>query len=438
MRQRFCRDKVKQFPFKRGVGYYKSGLTPTIEAGLNLVKSYKYLLPINLPRITSNYLASILKNHIISYPTPISLTYAWSFGSLAGICLIIQMLTGLLLSTSYTPKISLAFLSVDFIMRDVKNGWFLRYTHSNGASMFFIVIYAHMLKAMWYGSYMKPRGALWCSGVVIMILLMATAFTGYILPWGQLGFWGATVITNMVTIVPYAGKKIMEWFWGGYVIKEPTLKRFFMIHFVMPFLLAGAVLIHLALLHRVGSNSPIGSDSGVDDVQFYPYFLIKDIHALFLFLGVFGFLVFYHPNLLGHTDNYVPANPMKTPKHVSPEWYFLPFYAMLRAIPFKTPGILAMAGSMLILLSMPYTNTSYVRNTSFRPLFKVFFFMFIADVVILTWVGWSPAEKTYIRIGLKATIFYYIFFMVLFPLSGKIEDALVCHKPTNQKQSTAA
>merc|ERR1712187_610467 len=253
---------------------------------------------------------------------------------------------------------------------------------------------------------------------------MATAFTGYVLPWGQMSFWGATVITSMVTAIPMGGKSIVEWLWGGFVVGNPTLKRFYSIHFVVPFLIAGLSLLHLALLHKVGSNSPIGSDTGVDDVPFYPYFFLKDAFALCVYLLVFGVFVFYYPNVLNHPDNYVPADPLQTPAHVVPEWYFLPFYAILRSIPHKALGIIAMGGAILVLLVIPFRNTSYIRNTTFRPLFKIFFWIFIADFVILTWIGQKPVKNTFIFVGQIGTAYYFVFFLIILPLVGKLETIL--------------
>lgn len=306
--------------------YVSSNMFKTALVGLNSVKN---VFPLNLPRANTNYLFAFLDSHVIHYPTPISLTYAWSFGSLAGICLVIQMLSGIFLAMHYTPNIELAFNSVEYIMRDVPNGWLIRYIHANGASMFFIVVYAHIGRGLYYGSYMEPRELLWCSGVILLLLMMGTAFTGYVLPWGQMSFWGATVITSMVTAIPVAGQPIVQWLWGGYTVGNPTLNRFFSIHFFLPFLIAGVSLIHLALLHKEGSNSPIGSDTGIDDVAFYPYFLYKDVFALSCFLFFFAFFVLYFPNVLNHPDNYIPADPMKTPAHVVPEWYEREVYRAL-------------------------------------------------------------------------------------------------------------
>jgi ubiquinol-cytochrome c reductase cytochrome b subunit len=385
-------------------------------------------LPLNLPRLNKNFIFSLIDGHLFHYPTPICLTYAWSFGSLAGLSLVIQIISGIVLSMYYIPHIDYAFDSIEFIMRDVKNGWLIRYIHSNGASMFFIVVYSHMCRGLYYGSYMKPRRALWCSGVLIFLLMMATAFTGYVLPWGQMSFWGATVITHMVTIIPLVSKSILHWLWGAYIIGNPTLKKFYTIHFILPFVIVGLTFIHLALLHKVGSNSPIGSDTGVDDVPFYPYYFSKDAFALSLYLLIFGLFVCYFPNTLNHPDNYEYANPIETPRHVVPEWYFLPFYAILRAIPFKTPGILAMFASIFILFFLPYINTSYIRNTTFRPLFKIFFWIFVVDFLILIWVGQMPMKGKFALISRVAVAYYFIFFLILFPISGKIETTLARYK----------
>jgi len=404
--------------------YVSSNIFKTFLVGMNNVKN---VFPLNLPRANTNYLFAFLDSHVIHYPTPITLTYAWSFGSLAGICLVIQMLSGIFLAMHYTPNIELAFNSVEYIMRDVPNGWVIRYIHANGASMFFIVVYAHICRGLYYGSYMEPRELLWCSGVILLLLMMGTAFTGYVLPWGQMSFWGATVITSMVTAIPVAGQPIVQWLWGGFTVSNPTLNRFFSIHFFLPFLIAGVSLIHLALLHKEGSNSPIGSDTGIDIVNFYPYFLYKDVFAFSCFLLFFAFFVLYFPNVLNHPDNYIPADPLQTPAHVVPEWYFLPFYAILRSIPHKAGGIVAMLAAILVLLAIPFINTSYVRNTTYRPIFKVFFWLFVADYIILTWIGQMPVRTAYIFVGQVATFYYFAFFLLFIPVIGKIETVLATY-----------
>ena len=371
---------------------------------------------------------SFFDSHLIHYPAPINLTYAWSFGSTAGICLVIQILTGIFLAMHYTPHIDLAFSSVEHIMRDVNNGWFIRYAHANGASMFFIVVYSHIFRGLYYGSYMHPRQLLWCSGVLIFILMMGTAFMGYVLPWGQMSFWGATVITNLATAIPIVGQPIVDWLWGGFTVNNATLNRFFSLHFLFPFLIAGLSLLHLALLHKDGSNNPLGVDTSVDKVPFYPYFIVKDLFAFFIFTFVFSVFIFYFPNAMGHPDNYIPANPLVTPAHIVPEWYFLPFYAILRSIPDKLGGVAAMGGALLVLFLIPFTNTSEIRSTTFRPLFKIFYWLLVADFLILGWIGQKPVKTTFVIAGQLATLYYFLFFIVLIPVTGIIESFLIKKK----------
>lgn len=379
-------------------------------------------------RWSRNYLLAFVDNHLIHYPTPINLTYAWSFGSSAGICLVIQMLSGIFLAMHYTPHIDLAFSSVEHIMRDVNYGWLIRYIHANGASMFFIVVYCHIFRGLYYGSYMQPRQLLWCSGVLILILMMATAFMGYVLPWGQMSFWGATVITSLVTAVPVVGQTIVEWLWGNFTVNNATLNRFFSLHFFLPFIIAGVTIIHLALLHKDGSNNPLGVDSGVDKISFYPYFFVKDLYAFFCFIFVFAFFVYFYPNSMGHPDNYIPADPMQTPSHIVPEWYFLPFYAILRSIPNKIGGVVAMGGSLIILFAIPFTNTSLIRSTTYRPIFKICYWLFVTDFIILTWVGQKPVRDVYVLIGQIGTFYYFFFFIILIPVVGLIETKLAHYK----------
>nr|YP_010241680.1 cytochrome b [Rhizosolenia setigera]QTI82368.1 cytochrome b [Rhizosolenia setigera] len=376
-------------------------------------------------RWNKNYLLSILDSHLIHYPSPVNLSYAWSFGSTAGICLIIQILTGVFLAMHYTPHVDLAFSSVEHIMRDVNNGWLIRYMHANGASMFFIVVYAHIFRGLYYGSYISPRQLLWCSGVVIFILMMATAFMGYVLPWGQMSFWGATVITNLVSAIPLVGENIVYWLWGDFNVGNATLNRFFSIHFLLPFIIAGASVVHLALLHNVGSNNPLGIDSSIDKISFYPYFFVKDLFAFFMFISFFGVFVFYFPNVLGHSDNYIPANPLVTPTHIVPEWYFLPYYAVLRSIPDKLGGVVAMGGALIVLFFIPFTNTSEIRSTTFRPLFKFFYWLLVFDFVLLGWIGQKPVTGLYVFIGQVATVYYFVFFLILIPLIGLLESKLI-------------
>ena len=372
-----------------------------------------------------SYLSAILNSHIIDYPTPVNLTYAWSFGSTAGFCLVIQILTGVFLAMHYTPHVDLAFSSVEHIMRDVNNGWLIRYMHANGASMFFIVVYSHMFRGLYYGSYMYPREYLWCSGVLILILMMATAFMGYVLPWGQMSFWGATVITNLFSAIPFIGHVIVEWLWGGFSVDNATLNRFFSLHFIVPFLIAGLTIVHLALLHESGSNNPLGIESYVDKISFYPYFYVKDLLAFFGLILIFSAFVFYFPNLMGHPDNYIPANPMVTPGHIIPEWYFLPFYAILRSIPDKLGGVIAMGGALAILFFIPFLNTSEIRSSQFRPVFRIFFWLLLADFMILGWIGQKPVESPFIEVGQIATISYFCFFLFIIPILGIVEKKLI-------------
>jgi ubiquinol-cytochrome c reductase cytochrome b subunit len=376
-------------------------------------------------RWNKDSILSFIDSHIIDYPTPINLNYMWSFGSTAGICLVIQIITGIFLAMHYTPHIDYAFLSVEHIMTDVKNGWLIRYTHANGASMFFIVVYCHIFRGLYYGSYMYPRGRLWASGVIIFLLMMATAFMGYVLPWGQMSFWGATVITNLFSAIPFVGHSIVEWLWGGFSVGNATLNRFYSLHYFMPFAIAGLVILHLSLLHKDGSNNPLGLNTNIDNIPFYPYFYVKDLFAFFILAFVFSFFVFFYPNVLGHSDNYIPANPLSTPAHIVPEWYFLPFYAILRSIPDKLGGVVAMISAILVLLLLPIINTSNIRSSKFRPIFALAYWFLVSDFIILGWIGQKPVESPYIEIGMFATFFYFFFLLVLVPAIGIIENRLV-------------
>jgi ubiquinol-cytochrome c reductase cytochrome b subunit len=373
-------------------------------------------------RWVHHYLFSVLNNHLIDYPSPTNLNYFWGFGSLAGICLVIQIITGVLLAMHYTPHVSLAFYSVEHIMRDVNYGWLLRYTHANGASMFFLVVYIHMFRGLYYGSYIKPREGLWISGVIIFVLMIITAFMGYVLPWGQMSFWAATVITNLFSAIPIIGESIVQWLWGGFSVNNATLNRFFSFHYLFPFVIAGDVLIHLDILHEYGSNNPLGFESKVDSTNFYPYFYVKDLFGFFVFLLVFASFVFFAPNVLGHPDNYVQANPMVTPAHIVPEWYFLPFYAILRSIPDKLGGVICMAASLVVLVLLPFLNTSKVRSSIFRPLYRKAFWWFFVNSVILGWIGQKVVEYPYVEIGQIATVLYFIYFLIIIPLLGYIEN----------------
>ena len=376
-------------------------------------------------RWNKDFILSFVDSHIIDYPTPINLNYLWSFGSTAGLCLGIQIVTGIFLAMHYTPHIDMAFSSVEHIMRDVNNGWLLRYLHANGASMFFIVVYAHIFRGLYFGSYMNPRGRLWASGVIIFLLMMATAFMGYVLPWGQMSFWGATVITNLFSAIPLVGGSIVEWLWGGFSVSNATLNRFFSLHYLVPFLIVGLVLLHLSLLHQNGSNNPLGINSNPDTISFYPYFYVKDLFSFLILVLFFSFFVCFYPNVLGHADNYIPANPLVTPSHIVPEWYFLPFYAILRSIPDKLGGVVAMVAAILILLLLPIINTSKVRSSKFRPIFSIAYWFLVSDFLLLGWLGQKPVESPYIEVGMAASAFYFIFLLVLVPIIGLIENKLV-------------
>lgn len=369
------------------------------------------------------FFTRFIKDHLINYPTPININYMWSFGSLAGVCLVIQILSGLFLAMYYVPDTKHAFDSIEYIMRDVKNGWFVRYLHSNGASMFFIVLYLHIARGLYWKSFIYPRIGVWYSGVIILLLVMATAFMGYVLPWGQMSYWGAVVITNFVSAIPYIGPPITRWIWGGYTVGKATLGRFFAIHFVLPFVIAALSFIHILLLHEVGSSNPLGVLNPVK-ITFYPYFFFKDLFAINIMLFFLGILVFYYPNVLSHPDNYVKANPYSTPKHIVPEWYFLPFYAILRSVPNKLLGILAMFGSILILFILPFIETSNIQGARFKPIFKIFFFLLMADILLLFWLGAQPIEYPFVSLSRFCTFYYFLSFLVIIPLVGAVENVI--------------
>jgi quinol-cytochrome oxidoreductase complex cytochrome b subunit len=379
----------------------------------------------SLVRWNKNNLLSFVDSHIINYPTPVNLNYMWSFGSTAGLCLVIQIITGIFLAMHYTPHIDYAFSSVEHIMRDVNNGWLIRYLHANGASMFFIVTYSHIFRGLYYGSYMNPRGPLWVSGVAIRFVMMGTGLMGYVLPWGQMSFWGATVITNLASAIPVVGEPIVQWLWGGFSVDNATLNRFFSLHYLLPFLIVGLVIVHLSLLHTTGSNNPLGINKNIDTVSFYPYFYVKDLFAFLALVAFFSFFVFFYPNALGHADNYIPANPLVTPAHIVPEWYFLPFYAILRSIPDKLGGVVAMIGAILILAVLPIINTSEIRSSKFRPIYGIAYWFLVSDFLLLGWIGQKPVESPYIEVGQVGTLFYFFFFIILVPAVGIIEKTLI-------------
>ena len=375
-------------------------------------------------------LARLMHDSFVSYPVPRNLNYAYAFGGILSIMLVIQILTGIVLAMHYSATTSMAFNSVEQTVRDVNSGWLLRYLHSNGASFFFVAVYIHMCRGLYYGSYKAPRELLWILGCVIFLLMMATGFMGYVLPWGQMSFWGATVITGFFTAFPVVGEWIQQLLLGGFAVDNPTLNRFFSLHYLLPFMIAGVVILHVWSLHVSGQTNPTGIEvkSKTDTVAFTPYATIKDAFAMIVFLAVYLYFVFYIPNYLGHPDNYIEANALKTPAHIVPEWYFLPFYAILRAITFnigpidsKLGGVLAMFGSIAVLFFLPWLDTSKVRSAVYRPWYKLFFWLFVADVVILGWLGGKPAEGTYVFMAQVATLFYFAFFLIILPVLGLVE-----------------
>ncbi len=368
-------------------------------------------------------ITGMLHHALYEYPTPKNLSYWWTFGSLAGVMLVVQIVTGIVLAMHYTPHVDMAFTSVEHIMRDVNYGWLLRYMHANGASMFFIVVYLHIFRGLYYGSYKAPRELLWWLGLVIFLLMMATAFMGYVLPWGQMSFWGATVITNLFGAIPLVGDSIVTWLWGGFAVDNPTLNRFFSLHYLLPFVIVGIVILHIWALHTNGSNNPTGVElkGKQDSIPFHPYYTVKDLFGLAIFLIFFSAFLFYAPNYLGHPDNYIPANPLVTPAHIVPEWYFLPFYAILRAVPDKLGGVLLMFGAIAVLFALPWLDKSRIRSARFRPIYKQLFWVFVADCILLTYIGGKPAEGAYIIWGRIATIYYFVHILILLPLVGLFE-----------------
>ena len=360
---------------------------------------------------------TFMHHEMHEYPTPKNLNYWWNFGSLAGIVLVIMIMSGIVLAMHYTAHVDHAFQSVERIMRDVNYGWLVRYIHANGASFFFIVVYIHIFRGLYYGSYKAPRELLWMLGVVILILMMATAFMGYVLPWGQMSFWGATVITNLFSAIPLVGESIVTLLWGGFSVDNPTLNRFYALHYLLPFVIVGVVVLHIVALHRFGSNNPLGIDvrGNQDTISFHPYYTVKDAFGLGVFLILLSAVVFFLPNSMGHPDNYIPANPMVTPAHIVPEWYFLPFYAILRAVPDKLFGVLAMFAAIGVLFILPWLDRSPVRSATFRPIYKIMFWVFLVDCVALTWLGAKPAEGIYVVLSRLCTAYYFFHFIVLLP-----------------------
>jgi ubiquinol-cytochrome c reductase cytochrome b/c1 subunit len=368
-------------------------------------------------------IAGLVHSSFIAYPTPRNLNYWWTFGGILSFMLAAQIVTGVVLAMHYTPHVDYAFNSVEHIMRDVNYGWLLRYLHSNGASMFFLACYIHIARGLYYGSYKEPREVLWILGVIIFLLMIATGFMGYVLPWGQMSFWAATVITNLFSAIPLVGESVVSWLWGGYSVGNPTLNRFYSLHYLLPFVIAGVVVLHVWALHVAGQNNPAGIDakSSQDTVPFTPYATIKDAFFLACFLIVYAWFVFYIPNYLGHADNYIPANPAVTPTHIVPEWYYLPFYAILRAIPSKLGGVIMLVAAIAILAFVPWLDTSRVRSATYRPVYKVFFWIFVLVSVGLGWLGSKPAEGPYVWAARVLTAWYFAHFLIILPLLGLFE-----------------
>jgi len=375
--------------------------------------------------LKSHPILGLLNSYMVDSPQPANISYLWNFGSLLGMCLGIQILTGVFLAMHYTPNVDLAFISVEHIMRDVNYGWAVRYTHANTASFFFIFVYAHIARGLYYGSYRSPRVLPWSIGVIILVLMMATAFLGYVLPYGQMSLWGATVITNLLSAIPWIGQDFVQLVWGGFSVSNATLNRFFSLHYLLPFVLAALAAMHLLALHTHGSNNPLGISGNVDRLSFHPFFTFKDLVTIFLFLLTLSIFVFYMPNVLGHSDNYIPANPMSTPASIVPEWYLLPYYAILRSIPNKLLGVLAMFASLLILLVMPIVDTSRIRGNQFRPLMKFFFWVFVANFFILMWIGSQHPNSPFVEVGQVATALYFAWFVIIVPITGVIENTLM-------------
>jgi ubiquinol-cytochrome c reductase cytochrome b subunit len=376
--------------------------------------------------LKSHPLLKMVNSYVIDSPQPSNLSYLWNFGSLLAFCLIIQIVTGITLGMHYTPNVLEAFDSVEHIMRDVNNGWLVRYLHSNTASAFFFIVYLHIGRGLYYGSYRAPRTLVWIIGTIILIVMMGTGFLGYVLPYGQMSLWGATVITNLMSAIPWVGQDIVEFIWGGFSVNNATLNRFFSLHYVLPFVLAALALMHLIVLHdSSGSGNPLGVSGNYDRLPFHPYYIFKDLITIFLFIIGLSILVFFMPNVLGDSENYVMANPMQTPSAIVPEWYLLPFYAILRSIPNKLLGVIAMFASLLALLIMPYSDLSKLRGIQFRPLSKIAFFVFVANFLILMQLGAKHVESPFIEFGQISTALYFSYFIIIVPFLSLLENSLI-------------
>lgn len=376
-----------------------------------------------MPLRKSNPIFKIINDLVISLPSPVALSYMWNFGSLLGLCLVVQIITGIFLAMHYCSDASLAFKTVVHIMRDVNYGWAIRLIHANGASMFFLCVYMHIARGFYYGSYLRTK--LWASGLLLFVLMMATAFLGYVLPWGQMSFWGATVITNFFSAIPYVGDSIVFWLWGGFSVGNATLTRFFSFHYLFPFIIAALVIVHLIILHEQGSNNPNGTGNDSDKVSFHPYFIVKDLYGFFLLGILFSFFVFFYPNYLGDAENFIASNPLVTPIHIVPEWYFLFAYAILRAIPNKLGGLLALVASLVIVLFLPAFHTSKLKSCTYRPFAKMLFWIFISNFLFLTWLGAKPVEDPYVILSRISSVLYFSYFIILTPLTGLVENYLL-------------
>jgi ubiquinol-cytochrome c reductase cytochrome b subunit len=375
--------------------------------------------------LKTHVLLRLVNSYVVDSPQPANISYLWNFGSLLATCLIIQILSGAFLAMHYQAHVDFAFDSVEHIMRDVNSGYILRYVHANVASFFFIFVYMHVARGLYYSSYKSPRILVWSIGVIILILMMAIAFLGYVLPYGQMSLWGATVITNLLSAIPVFGQDIVELIWGGFSVSNATLNRFFSLHYLLPFVLAALSVAHLIALHQHGSNNPNGVSSNGDRFAMHPYFIFKDLVTILFFFLVLSVIVFFYPNLMGHSDNYIPADPMVTPASIVPEWYLLPFYAILRSIPNKLLGVLAMFGSLLILLILPLTDLSRIRGSQFRPAMKLAFWFFVVNFIILMWIGSQHPESPYVEIGQVSTAFYFLWFLLIVPVIGLVENTLM-------------